>query len=110
MRANSTQDVPFSSPFISISFKALIEKPSERGIGTEYDLRHIEEMTRNSMSVKRFARDSGEIDGSTVIPESPPRKRPVVQRIEESPVAERHTNSFLDRFRNTVKYSSSFPC
>ena len=57
-------------------------------------------MTRNVATMKR-TREEGE--GTTVIPESPPQKRIAVQRVEESPVMNRHTDSFLDRFRSTVK-------
>ncbi|KAM7456153.1 hypothetical protein BLSTO_03098 [Blastocystis sp. subtype 1] len=104
-RTISAPEPVFSSPFISISFKALIEKPSQRGLPSEFDLTHIEEMTRNAASMKRINENGGE--GSTVVPESPPRKRFAVQRVEESPVMNQHTDSFLDRFRST---GSSVSC
>ena len=79
--------VRFSSPFISVSFRALIEKPSERGL-VETDLSHLDSRVK---SVRKRPADPG------VIAESPPRKRQL-NRVEESPVINR--SSFLDRFRS----------
>lgn len=83
----------FSSPFISVSFKALIERPSARGLEMCNDLSHLE---WNESSIQR-KRDSGVT--KSVVMESPPRKRPIVQRVFESPVTDRSPSSFLDQFR-----------
>ncbi|KNB42296.1 exonuclease 1 [Blastocystis sp. subtype 4] len=80
--------IHFSSPFISVSFRALIEKPSERGLVEETDLSHLDSRIK---SVRKRPANPG------VVAESPPRKRPL-NRVEESPVINR--SSFLDRFRS----------
>ena len=94
MTADSIRPTPdhsivhFSSPFISVSFRALIEKPSERGLVEETDLSHLDSRIK---SVRKRPANPG------VVAESPPRKRPL-NRVEESPVINR--SSFLDRFRS----------
>ena len=80
--------VRFSSPCISVSFRALIEKPSERGLLEERDLSHLDSRIKSIR--KRPA-------NPVVVAESPPRKR-TSNRVEESPVMNR--SSFLDRFRS----------
>ena len=121
--------VRFSSPFISVSFRALIEKPSERGLATESDLSQLDNrIKRMAGSVTTPVKSSmGSASSSmissmtpsmttplpmntskreyrSVVAESPPRKRITSNRVEESPVINR--NSFLDRFRNTVVRNS----
>lgn len=86
-------NVHFSSPFISVSFKALIEKPSQRGLMMCNDLSHLE-WNRNCCQRKR----EGVLE-KPVVTESPPRKRPIIQRVFESPVSKHSTSSFLDQFR-----------
>ena len=84
-----TGEVRFSSPFVSISFRALIERPSERGLPRKGDLSHLD-----------FA--SGSAVKRAMVLESPPRKRPTVQRIGPSPVAAKCVNAFLDQFRRNL--------
>ena len=82
-------EVRFSSPFVSISFRALIERPSERGLPRKGDLSHLD-----------FA--SGSAVKRAMVMESPPRKRPTVERIGPSPVAAKCVNAFLDQFRRSL--------
>lgn len=89
----STPNTHFSSPFISISFKALIERPSTRGLAMCNDLSHLE-WNESCIQRKRDPRIT-----KSVVMESPPRKRPIVQRVFESPVTDRSPSSFLDQFR-----------
>ena len=79
----------FSSPFVSVSFRALIERPSERGLPPRGDLSHLD-----------FA--SGSAVKRAMVLESPPRKRPAVQQIGPSPVAAKCVNAFLDQFRRSL--------
>ena len=87
----------FLSPFISISFKALIEKPSQRGVPMCSDLNHLNPARDGLHPTMHRKRD--------VVIESPPRKRPLVQRVFESPVSN-HVASFLDQFRATCQVLS----
>ena len=79
----------FTSPFVSVSFRALIERPSERGLPRRGDLSHLD-----------FA--SGSAVKRALVLESPPHKRPAVQRIGPSPVTARCVNAFLDQFRRNL--------
>ena len=90
----SQSEVHFTSPFISISFKALIEKPSERGLPKKGDLSHLS-LPQSTESTKR-----------RMVIESPPRKRPTIQNIGPSPVENHCVNSFLDQFRMSINSGS----
>lgn len=79
----STNSVHFSSPFISVSFKALIEKPSERGLSMCTDLSHLE-WNDSSVLRKRIEK--------AIVVESPPRKRPSIQCVRESPISNHRVN------------------
>lgn len=84
-----TGEIRFSSPFVSISFRPLIERPSERGLPRKGDLSHLD--FASGTAVKR-----------AMVLESPPRKRPAVQRIGPSPVTTKCVNTFLDQFRKNL--------
>lgn len=93
----------FLSPFISISFKALIEKPSQRGVPMCSDLDHL-----NSRGIVNCSNSVDSVEYSPsmsrkreVVMESPPRKRPQVKRVFESVTsADGLTNTY--RFEKTT--------
>ena len=96
----------FSSPFIGISFRALIEKPSDRNVISN-NPNHLNEKL-NKQSYKRDISGLGLKWGESevnqqVIAESPPRKRQAIVSIQESPVIN-HCGmgyiSYLNQYRS----------
>ena len=88
-RPESPAAVRFSSPFVSVSFRALIEKPSERGLAAGGGLglldAKIKQMNAATLSVAP-KREFQSIDGGhSVVAESPPRKRMAGSRVMGSP-------------------------
>lgn len=101
----STSSFRFSSPFIGISFHALIEKPSDRNV-INNKLTYVKQIANSSQ--KRSIRGSevkwvGNGVDQKVIAESPPRKRQAIASIQESPVINHcgmGTLSYLNQYRS----------
>ena len=95
----------FSSPFIGISFHALIEKPSDRKMIYNNPL-YPKEIANSSQKRNLHGLEmewSENETGQTVIAESPPRKRQATVSIQESPVVNHcgmETMSYLNQYRS----------
>jgi hypothetical protein len=141
---NNNSDIHFSSPFISVSFKALIEKPSSRGIDQSNDVSILDQNYTTSFSHQNETQcrvnsvSEGCVDSSVsdnpflfsispnmknrssrkrnfdslgycginkkyaVVAESPPREKPKIQCVFESPCSKRVSSTFAEELQYNI--------